>query len=135
METSQPLYSNVWQFLPLKKKVLLVLQVQFLVFQFVPHFLLPCHWILQRGVFFTHSYQVFMHTDNIPVSCLFSRLSSPRAKEQHKEGRLRAHDIRNSSGTDNFEQIRVKYCVLSLEKKHRNHDPVGREVKVASRYF
>lgn len=71
----------------------LVLKVQSLVFQFVPNLLLPCHWVLQRRVFFTRSCQVFMHSDNIPVSCLFSRLGSHHAKEQHKDGRLRTDDM------------------------------------------
>lgn len=92
-----------------------MLKVQSLLFQFVPHLLLPCHWVVQKRVFFTHSYQVGMHSDDIPVGCLFSRLCSPHAKEQNKEGRLRTHDIWNSSGADNFEQIIVKFCVLSLE--------------------
>lgn len=92
-----------------------MLKVQSLVFQFVPHLLLLCYWVVQERVFLTHSYQVFMHSDNIPVSCLFSRLGSPYAEEQDKEGRQRTHDIWNSSGTDNFKQITIKLCVLSLE--------------------
>lgn len=94
MESSQPLYSNVQEFLPFKKiYFLLVLKVQSLVFQFVPHLLLLCHWVVQERVFLTHSYQVFMHSDNIPVTRLFSRLGTPYAEEQHKEGRQRTHDI------------------------------------------
>lgn len=58
--------------------------------------------------------KVFIHTDKTHPSLLFSGLSSPSScRVKQAEWELRTPEI--SSGTETFEQIRVKFCAVSLE--------------------